>query len=248
MEHREHCDLLAGEVPAFAAVVGDVPPAAPVPSCPGWDVVELTRHVGRVHRWAEGLVRSGGAARPPHREADPEEPEVPGPDWIVAGGEVLLATLRAADPDAPMWAWGADQHVRFWSRRMLHETVVHRVDAELAAGREPSVPPAVAADGIDELLANLVPRLSGGEAGSALRGRGEVLAVRPADAPAAWAITLGAEGFSVGSDPGRADAELAGPAAGLLLALYRRRTPAEAGVSVGGDGALVARWLANTAM
>ena len=56
-----------------------------------------------------------------------------------------------------MWAWGADQHTRFWPRRMLHETLVHRTDAALALGQDPhpTIDPEVAADGIDELFANL---------------------------------------------------------------------------------------------
>jgi hypothetical protein len=29
-----------------------------------------------------------------------------------------------------MWAWGPDKHARFWSRRMLHETAVHRVTGD----------------------------------------------------------------------------------------------------------------------
>ena len=38
---------------------------------------------------------------------------------------------------------------------MLHETTVHRADVELAAGLVPDVDPVVAADGIEEFLANL---------------------------------------------------------------------------------------------
>ena len=30
-----------------------------------------------------------------------------------------------------MWAWGPDKHARFWPRRLLHETAVHRGDAYL---------------------------------------------------------------------------------------------------------------------
>lgn len=256
MDHRDHCDLLAAEVEAYAVLVAGVPPGAPVPACPGWDVAALSRHLGGVHRWAEGLVRSLATARLPRRPDGDGEPGAPGPAWIREGGEALLATLRAADPDAPMWSWGADQHVRFWSRRMLHETVVHRCDAALACGLDPVVPAPVAADGIDELLANLPPRLAGSEAAAALRGRGEVLAVRATDLPALWQVTFSPEGFSAaagaspgtGAGTGHAEAALVGPAAGLLLALYRRLAPAEAGVTVEGDAALAERWLAHTAI
>ena len=42
----------------------------------------------------------------------------------------------------------------FWARRMVHETMVHRVDAASAVGVEPELDPALAQDAIDELLAN----------------------------------------------------------------------------------------------
>lgn len=247
MDHREHCDLLEGEVERFAVALEGLDPSAPVPTCPGWDAAGLALHLGGVHRWAEGLVLARATARLP-RDPAAGGPGTPEGAWIREGGASLVATLRAAPPDAPMWSWGADQHVRFWSRRMLHETVVHRADAELAGGGEPAVPATVAADGIDELLANLPARLAGSEAAAALRGRGEVVAVRATDVPAAWGIRLGADGFSAGGDPARADVALAGPAAGLLLALYRRRAPADVGVTASGDVALAGRWLAHTAL
>lgn len=252
MDHQEHCELLATEVERFAAVVGDLPATTAVPTCPGWDVSELSRHLGGVHRWAEDLVRSAATRRRPRQDVVSGGPGLAGPTWILEGGAMLLGTLRAADPDREMWAWGADQHVRFWSRRMLHETVVHRVDAELAGALEPSIDPAVAADGIDELLVNLPPRISVREPdASALRGHGEVIAVRPDDAghqSHGWGITLGPERISVGPDPAQADAAYGGPAAGLLLVLYRRRAPDAAGVRVEGDAALAHRWLDHTAI
>jgi hypothetical protein len=43
--------------------------------------------------------------------------------------------LGRRGPDEPAWTfWPDDQTCAFWFRRMAHETVVHRVDAELAAG------------------------------------------------------------------------------------------------------------------
>ena len=42
--------------------------------------------------------------------------------------------------------------VGFWYRRMAHETLIHRVDAELAAGGLTEVDEMLATDGVDELL------------------------------------------------------------------------------------------------
>ena len=100
------------------------------------------------------LVRSLAPTRVPASEMGLDE----GPadaEWLRRGGTTLVQTLRSADPAAPMWAWGPDQHVRFWSRRQLHETLVHRFDLELANGNPPSSPPVSLADTIDEFLGNL---------------------------------------------------------------------------------------------
>ena len=249
MDHEEHCAWLATEVERFAKTVGDLPASTAVTTCPGWDIGELSRHLGGVHRWAEDLVRSAAGRRRSRQEGESEDPGAPGPTWVREGGATLLRTLRAADPDREMWAWGADQHVRFWSRRMLHETVVHRADAELAGELEPSIDPAVAADGIDELLANLPSLLLvRDQDAAALRGQGEVLAVRPVDGGVGWGITLGAEGYSVGAAPAQADAAYVGPAAGLFLVLYRRLALDAARVRVEGEEELANRWLAHTAV
>lgn len=84
-------------------------------------------------------------------------PEHPGdfPDWLAAGAAEAVEVFAATDLDAPMWAWGVDQHARFWVRRMLFETLVHRVDAQLALGLSPHVDRVLAVDGIDEFLTNL---------------------------------------------------------------------------------------------
>ncbi|MFJ6752135.1 maleylpyruvate isomerase N-terminal domain-containing protein [Streptomyces sp. NPDC091266] len=58
---------------------------------------------------------------------------------MTASAAEAAETFRAVDPDAPMWAWGADQHARFWVRRMLFETLVHRTGAETAVGIRPTV-------------------------------------------------------------------------------------------------------------
>ena len=154
MHHDQYCDELDLEVDRFADALTTADLAARVPSCPKWNVADLTRHLGTVHRWAEHLVRTRATTR--IRLADTELGEIEVSDeWLRAGGHALSATLRAADPDQSMWAWGADQHVRFWSRRQLHETLVHRFDLELAIGVTSQVDPAIAADAIDEFFSNL---------------------------------------------------------------------------------------------
>ena len=45
-----------------------------------------------------------------------------------------------------------DQSIGFIRRRQAHEALIHRVDAEMAAGRKSPVDRDLAADGVDEIL------------------------------------------------------------------------------------------------
>ena len=177
MDHPEHCELLAVEIERFAALVETVSPSTPVPSCPGWTVDDVGLHLGTVHRWVEHLVRVRAAARIASSEMGLDEGPVDG-EWIRLGGAALLGTLRASDPTDSMWAWGSDQHVRFWSRRQLHETLVHRFDLEIAAGRRPAAAAYVAADTIDEFLVNLAKAAYFSPKVKLLRGNGESIVLR----------------------------------------------------------------------
>src|SRR5262245_26681033 len=144
MRHLEHCAALTSELDALTPAVAKADPVAQVPSCPEWTVADLAHHIGGVHRWATHHVRTGSLARVPPSELDLQEPTDDGElaAWLAEGGMELVGTLRNADADAPVWMWGADRHVRGWSRRMLHETLIHRVDAERAVGADPSLHPA----------------------------------------------------------------------------------------------------------
>jgi uncharacterized protein (TIGR03083 family) len=235
---------LEGEVARFAEVMSSLPLNEPIATCPGWNVVDLAEHLGVIHRWAEELVR----LRSPERIAREslEDQGVVSPVWITEGGRQVVATLLVADPNDAMWAWGLDQHVRFWSRRQLHETLVHRMDLELAARIVPWAEPSIAADAIDEYLSNAekVARYSSGL--SPLRGHGERLAFRASDTGTLWLITL-EEGFSVSSDQSQFDTELVGTALDLLLLILGRRAVEHGGVQVIGDRQLLEFWLANSA-
>jgi uncharacterized protein (TIGR03083 family) len=75
----------------------------------------------------------------------PEDPDERSA-WLVAGARRLGQTLREVGPAIRVWSWSEDQTARFWLRRTTHDTLVHRVDAELAVGREVTVDPTLAAD------------------------------------------------------------------------------------------------------
>ena len=248
--HTVYCDALAGELDGFLAVVRGADPAAAVPTCPAWTVADLADHLGGVHRWAAQMVAAGSQERLRRGKTNfgaPDDPTRLGP-WLEEGASRLLAALGNADPDAPMWAWGSDKHVRFWSRRMVHETAVHRVDALLAVGAEPSVPAAQATDGIDELLDNLPCAAYFAAGVKELLGDGHTLAFDATDTGVRWSVVLGDDGFRWDHEHRAAAAELRAPAADLLLVLYGRLPPDAPSVTVAGDAELVRHWLAHSSL
>src|SRR5271155_685509 len=112
VDHVEYCNELAAEVTRFADVMASLSLEDDVATCPGWTVRDLGEHLGVIHRWAEELVRLRSSERISRESL--ESPDVVSPAWIEEGGTELVATLLAADPNDEMWAWGPDQHVRFW--------------------------------------------------------------------------------------------------------------------------------------
>lgn len=248
-DHGHWCAALEAEGPRLVEVASASEEAAPVPSCPGWDVARLARHVGQVHRWAEALVRDGRGERIDPRQLDLGWPEdwALAPAWLADGTSSVVATLRGADPEAHVWTWALDQRVRFWSRRLLHETTVHRTDFELVAGRPPEIDAEVAADGIDELLEILPARASSNPALAELRGEGETIHLHATDGPGEWVISLEPDGFRTEHGHLKATAAVQARAGDLLLLLYRRLPLEDDRYRLFGDDGPVRHWLSHTA-
>ena len=245
MDHIENCHALELEVTRFLSVMSSLSMDQDVATCPGWTVFDLAEHMGVIHRWAEELVRLRSPVRIA-RELLAAERTAVSPKWISDGGELLVATLLAANPDDEMWAWGPDQHVRFWSRRQLHETLVHRMDLELAAQRDPRAEDAIAIDAIDEYLTNIEKVAGHAPDSSLLRGHGEKVAFRIRGIDSLWSITFGEDGFSVSSTEGRFDAELVGSPVDVLLVILRRRGIENGNVELIGDRELIDFWLTHS--
>lgn len=144
-------DALTGEIGRFVEVLGAADVDDRVPTCPDWDIEHLTVHTGMIHRWVAQVVSTGTTERLPKPELVVGDDL---PDWFADGGSEVLAALTAAKPDEVHWNWaGAPDSLAFWMRRMVHETLVHRLDLEIAAGVPiASADDDVVADGIDELF------------------------------------------------------------------------------------------------
>nr|WP_238350898.1 maleylpyruvate isomerase N-terminal domain-containing protein [Kribbella shirazensis] len=238
----------------FAAALEWVDPGAAVPACPGWTVADLALHLGAGQRWAASILLSGTAQKVP----DVLRTTISWADWYAGTTAALVAAIRAVDPDEPCWNFApVEQRAGFWTRRRLHETVIHLVDlvqAGVAAGEQVDtglavVPAAIAADGVDEVFEVFLPRmLARGFAPAVTRQIG----VRATDTGHAWTLTPGSQdAVSTGIGPqierGEAigEAVLSGTAADLVRCLWKRLPTSV--LTVEGDAAVAAGFLAGKA-
>ncbi|MEU9114966.1 maleylpyruvate isomerase family mycothiol-dependent enzyme [Streptomyces sp. NPDC048483] len=249
----DHRAAVAAETTKFTAVLKGADLATPVPTCPEWTLTDLVKHAGSVQRWFSALLHARVQSPPQSREVDLRLPTRTDayPEWLDESASVAADAFAVTEPDLPMWAWGADQHARFWARRMLFETLLHRTDAELALGLRPAIDRALAVDGIDEFLVNLPFATSFAPKVANLRGTGETLRFRTTDANADWLVRLRPDGFGIdragATADTAADATVQATAADLLLHLYGRRHHHIEAVEHEGDQDLLVHWVANSA-
>jgi uncharacterized protein (TIGR03083 family) len=208
---------------------------APVPTCPDWTVADLLAHIGRVHRWA-----AANTARTPDegpaRRSDLEMP--PGADpvaWAREGAEVLRTALERPATDT-CWTFMPPSTIGFWQRRQAHETAMHRVDAESAAGDVHPIDADLAADGIDELLALFAQPMLG----QRVVGDGETLHFHCTDVTGEWLVRRTPQGLEITREHAKGDVAARGSASDLLCWL-QGRTPVER-LEVFGDATLLTSW------
>ncbi|HYN94371.1 MAG TPA: maleylpyruvate isomerase family mycothiol-dependent enzyme [Pilimelia sp.] len=222
---------LRADGPAFHAAVSAAAVDTAVPSCPGWTVPDLVRHLGSIYLWVGTHVTRGVTGAPATRRAElsPSAPDWPAAaDWWAAEHARLLTLLDSLDPDLPAWNWAPQaKKAAFWHRRMAHETAVHRWDAQLAVGEAEPLEAKSAADGVSEVLDTCLP-------GGRRRGptdRQGVVHLAATDLAQEWYVRLRGEGLALldtgtlfDSDDHHTRAEARGTASDLLLALYGRVT------------------------
>jgi uncharacterized protein (TIGR03083 family) len=189
---------------------------APVPSCPGWTARDLVTHVATVYEHKIACTELG-------REPEPWPPSWP-PDrepvsWFRDAHARLLAMFDAHGPTdpSPTW-WPPDQTVGFWARRMAHETAIHRVDAELAAGAVTPVDAALALDGVDEVLTVM---LAGDWSEAPIEPpAGQRAAVEAGDRR--WVVTFEPTAILVAQEQGSVDATVGGDTSDVVCWLWGR--------------------------
>lgn len=220
---------------------------APVPSCPGWSVADLIRHMWRVWGWAARVVRTGS------RSEVEDPPESIGDAELVALAqrqvEQLIESLGDSEPDSDCWTFGEPRSRLFWFRRQALEAAVHAWDAQRAISRPEPLGKELATDGIDEFvsvfLARQVARHPEGWTGQSLHLhctdseghdgiRGE------------WMLRLGPDAAVVAEHGhGKGDVAVRGAASSLYLWCLNRVPSSE--LEIFGDRSASDRWTAEIA-
>ena len=232
----EHLDGLRAAQTSLVRHAAEAGLDADVPTCPGWTVRRLVAHQARGDRWVTSCLRGervdleeierAGAGHAVHAvNADPLA-------WLRSGADDLVAAIEAAPDDVHTVVFlnDAPPPRHFWARRQCHETTLHAVDALSAAlgryprGHETWIDPALARDGIDELLAGFVTRNhSRVRCDEPLR-----VLVQPDDADESWLVEVSRRPAVTTRRPhpveaaDRADVVVRAPSVALYLALWNR--------------------------
>ncbi len=250
--HDRYCDEVVTQTTLTRELVKGADLSTAVPTCPGWTLAALLRHVGAVLRMSETAIRNNVAIDEPGQVPDAAGPDRDDPDeldsWLADAALRHSGTLREAGPGAEARIRRFSASTAFWVRRAVHDLVIHRADAAITLGADYALAPDLAADGIDELLELFrIQQTLGAPARAALRGSGESIHLHATDTGpetcAEWVIELGPAGFTWRRGHEKATVALRGPLTDMLCVLYRRLPPGGGRVEVVGESALLDFWL-----
>ncbi|MEU9328563.1 maleylpyruvate isomerase family mycothiol-dependent enzyme [Streptomyces canus] len=252
LAHDRYCDEIVHQVGLLRDVLtSGVDLSVTVPTCPEWSLEQLVRHTGGALRWVELMVRTRAQEELPEDQVPlGEGPEDAGAldAWLAETGEMLVAALREAGPDAKVWSWAGIPTSGFWARRMAHELTVHRADATLAAGQPYEVAPEIAADAIDEWLqiVEFAQRTMPDDESRELRGSGRSIHLHATDGTSEgweWMIELTEDVIVWRRGHEKATVALRGPLTAVMLAFYRRLPLDSPELEVLGERELLEFWL-----
>jgi uncharacterized protein (TIGR03083 family) len=253
LSYDRYCAEILAQAELLTSVVQGADMTTPVPSCPDWNVGQLLRHLGGVHRWAATIVRTQATVPVQAQVLDyavyaSEDPYVVVP-WLAEGAAELVEALRAAGPETPLWTPVPGGSTDFYARRFTHETLIHRADATLALGSAFSAAPEVARDALDEWLelGALPMHFEVHPQTRELLGPGRTIHLHATDASpqasAEWVIDLTGDTIAWRRAHEKAAVAARGPLTDLLLVVYKRRPVRGADIQVLGDAELLDFWL-----
>ncbi len=255
LDFDAYCAEIVTQTDLLTTAIDRMDLTTPVPTCPGWNVGQLLRHLGGGQRWAASMVRTRASvplADDHFRDLSPyrnEDPAVVGP-WLADGAATLAAALREAGPDAAVSTGPIPEGTAvFYARRFTHETAMHRADATLALGVEFALEQPVALDGLDEWmeLGSLPMHLEIHPLMRELFGPGRTVHLHAtdtdSDAGAEWLVDLTGGTLAWRRAHEKAAVAVRGPVVELLLMVYRRRPPNSGTLEIFGDAGLLEFWL-----
>jgi uncharacterized protein (TIGR03083 family) len=236
----------------FGELIRSGEPSTPIPTCPGWSLNDVLRHVGRGDRWAAQIIadrvdgyldpRTVENGKPP---AEPDEAI----NWLHGGAQRLIDAIDDIGVETPVWTFLGPRPAYWWARRRLHEATVHRADVALALGLDYSLAPELAADGIGEWLER-VASVAGGDDASIPLQDGHTVALCATDpgvgVAGQWTIRADAGRISWSHGVQDGTVALRGSAVTLLLALVRRVRTEDTDIALSGDASIWHKWLDHT--
>ena len=150
LAREEYVSHLLADYARLLACLPSEPVA--VPSCPGWNTNDLAKHMAKVYLHQAFVVETGDKAH--EKEHLAAYPRTDDPlEFMGWGFEAITKALDVSRPERKTWSWHhSDFTVDFWFRRMAHETLIHRIDAEIACDDVTAISEDLALDGIDEVL------------------------------------------------------------------------------------------------
>lgn len=230
MDSAKSLEWFAENVDFFESILDD-DLSKPVPTCPGWSILDLLAHLS----FGLGVCYPIAAAALPTASTDSVFAGADTSSIGLQGSEAVEAfrtnvrncvtALEAMDPEAPCWTYAGPGTVSFWIRRAASETAIHRYDVEQAYGTQFALAPERATDGIDEALEFAFP--FAGQKIGAPRSRLQI------------AATDSDLQRSIGT--GETECAITGDTQSLFLALWGREQEAE--IQVDGDRAAADEWL-----
>ncbi len=246
MEITEHITAIGREAMILAEAAEQGGLDADVPTCPGWNIRELLRHLSMIHLWAAAPVAKRTTTLvlddlstlteywPDLAVFWPDDGDLIG--WYLETNANLVQALESApsDLDCPTFL-PAPSPLAMWARRQAHETAIHRFDAQSAVGAGSGFDPVFASDGIDELVAASAPRRNEFPVESA-----KTMMVHATDTDDRWHITLAPDGITTIRGDGPADVTLTGDASDLYLVLWNRAE--DSTITITGDSDVLDLW------
>ncbi len=246
MDRATTLTLLESNAHRFMSIVSDpnVDVTAPVPSCPDWTLNDLADHLGRLYGWVAAILDNDPDGPPTHEMVRRRDQDVASAEWVAANFGDLRDRLDRIPEEELRWNFIAKTRapVAFWWRRQLHETAIHRVDAELSAAHPPSdLAPEAAVDGIDEVLEMLAMKEIAWD--EIQLGDSLSLHLHATDVEGAeWTIDTGRAAFARAHL--KSDVALRGPSWALDRWLWTRLPgdPGDQGLEIFGDATAAEAW------